>query len=46
MTIAYPDGPRRSYTRMVPIRDWWRISRPLLILSAEWLGIPLPRALK
>ena len=37
MDVKYPDGPRASYTRMRPIIDWWRLSRPLLILSAERL---------
>ena len=39
MDVKYPEGPRASYTRMRPIIDWWRLSRPLLILSAERLGI-------
>ena len=39
MDVTYPDGPRQSYTRMRPIIDWWRLSRPLLILGAERAGI-------
>ena len=37
MDVKYPEGPRASYTRMRPIIDWWRLSRPLLILTAERL---------
>jgi hypothetical protein len=37
MDVKYPEGPRASYTRMRPIIDWWRLSRPLLILGAERL---------
>jgi dolichol-phosphate mannosyltransferase len=37
MDVLYPEGPRQAYTRMRPIRDWWRLSRPLLILGAERL---------
>jgi dolichol-phosphate mannosyltransferase len=34
MTVHYPPGPRSEYTRMRPIRDWWHLARPLLILAA------------
>ena len=39
MDVHYPEGPRLAYTRMRPILDWWRLSRPLLILGAERLRI-------
>ena len=39
MDVHYPEGPRAAYTRMRPIHDWWRLSRPLLILGAERVGL-------
>lgn len=39
MEVKYPEGPRAAYTRMRPIHDWWRLSRPLLILGAERVGL-------
>ena len=35
MSVHYPPGPRSAYTRMRPVRDWWRLTRPLLILATE-----------
>ena len=44
MDVHYPEGPRASYTRMRPFHDWWRLSRPLLILGAERLRKKHPPA--
>jgi len=35
MTVHYPPGPRVEYTRMRPVRDWWRLVRPMFILAAD-----------
>jgi dolichol-phosphate mannosyltransferase len=35
MNVHYPPGPRAEYTRMRPIKDWWRLTRPLLFLTAD-----------
>lgn len=42
MDVRYPQD-RADYTRMRPVRDWWRISRPLLILGAGRLRHKLLR---
>ena len=35
MNVHYPAGPRASYTRMRPVRDWWHLTRPLVLLTFE-----------
>jgi dolichol-phosphate mannosyltransferase len=32
IAIVYPTDPKASYTKMRMVRDWWRISRPLVYL--------------
>lgn len=32
IAIVYPADPKASYTKMRMVRDWWRISRPLVYL--------------
>jgi dolichol-phosphate mannosyltransferase len=33
VTKVYPADKRVGYTKMSPLRDWWRISRPLFFLA-------------
>ena len=32
---------RQNYTRMRPIIDWWSLARPLVLLSADRLRLPI-----
>lgn len=36
VTKFYPENKKIGYTKMKPVIDWWRISKPLFYL---WLGI-------
>lgn len=35
MRLEYPEGPRKGYTRMRPVVDWWHLARPLVTLTFE-----------